>query len=644
MPSNLFVVVFPRRVQAHTVFVDRKEKPKSKWSVGGLRSPPGLLGRDPKNGKGDDKGTGQDQGAGRDNASCGSLTSGGATGGSSSRDGSLARASASAVSARNELKNQKTVRVQLSRPTEDVMPEPGAAKKQRRGSHMQALAHHHHQQQQQQQQQHQHQHHPSTDVTASWHAPQTSNSLMLPRAESGLASSGGGGSLGSAGALGELLKRKEHSFYHIPSRSADLGNGGGSLADIFNDSERSSRASTTTGVVVSTSGYSGLFGVGGGSGANGGGGRGGGVEKHKEEDDDNASASSSQCFLGARESGGSGGNADAAAAAAAAAVPSEGSDEASADADADVEELVGADSAGNGGVFVKRSDAEKIERCGGGDDQPDRVPANRKAKADGGDKQQKAAVEGQEGRRRSAGAEETSNGVDYSREGRRRASSPTSSPAHGLDGISSRRSSIARLAEGGDLGEEGERKDAEEGGGGGGGVKGWDPEQTGDSEGGGKPTTPTAMSTPGSKRRLVTEVIGDGDDVDVSRPQDMDEGEKVDIEALVREILMEMRGDQLLIGEPTYHISASGKLMTCIFPCDVEDAHLVLTRLESIGVGSETGSVNVLPMEIGRSDITRRRRENDDLDEDKARRARHNRATGGRFGDLSGGRGSVDGS
>lgn len=49
-------------------------------------------------------------------------------------------------------------------------------------------------------------------------------------------------------------------------------------------------------------------------------------------------------------------------------------------------------------------------------------------------------------------------------------------------------------------------------------------------------------------------------------------------------------------------------------------------------------------MEIGRSDITRRRRENDDLDEDKARRARHNRATGGRFGDLSGGRGSMDGS
>lgn len=54
--------------------------------------------------------------------------------------------------------------------------------------------------------------------------------------------------------------------------------------------------------------------------------------------------------------------------------------------------------------------------------------------------------------------------------------------------------------------------------------------------------------------------------------------QKVDIEKLVRGILVEMRGDLLLIGEPTYHVSASGKLMTCIFPCDVEDAHLVLTR------------------------------------------------------------------
>lgn len=50
----------------------------------------------------------------------------------------------------------------------------------------------------------------------------------------------------------------------------------------------------------------------------------------------------------------------------------------------------------------------------------------------------------------------------------------------------------------------------------------------GDAEGTTSPrldiNTPGASSTPGSKRRLVTEVIGD-DYMDVSRPQDMDEGE-----------------------------------------------------------------------------------------------------------------------
>ena len=54
-------------------------------------------------------------------------------------------------------------------------------------------------------------------------------------------------------------------------------------------------------------------------------------------------------------------------------------------------------------------------------------------------------------------------------------------------------------------------------------------------------------------------------------------------------------------------------------------------------MGSECGSVNVLPMEIGRSDITRRRRHemNGERDEDQARRQRHSRATGGRHGDGS---------
>ena len=31
MPANLFVLIFPRKVQAHTVFVTRRGKPKSKW-------------------------------------------------------------------------------------------------------------------------------------------------------------------------------------------------------------------------------------------------------------------------------------------------------------------------------------------------------------------------------------------------------------------------------------------------------------------------------------------------------------------------------------------------------------------------------------------------------------------------------------
>lgn len=61
-------------------------------------------------------------------------------------------------------------------------------------------------------------------------------------------------------------------------------------------------------------------------------------------------------------------------------------------------------------------------------------------------------------------------------------------------------------------------------------------------------------------------------------------------------------------------------------------------RLESVGVGSECGSVNVLPMEIGHSDITRRRqREGVDGDEERSKRQRHTRATGGRFGDGSSG-------
>lgn len=76
--------------------------------------------------------------------------------------------------------------------------------------------------------------------------------------------------------------------------------------------------------------------------------------------------------------------------------------------------------------------------------------------------------------------------------------------------------------------------------------------------------------------------------------------QEVDVEKLVRGILMEMRGEQLLIGEATYHVSASGKLMTCIFPCDVEDAHLVLTRWVRRSIGAGLGR----PGRLGRCRVT----------------------------------------
>lgn len=51
-----------------------------------------------------------------------------------------------------------------------------------------------------------------------------------------------------------------------------------------------------------------------------------------------------------------------------------------------------------------------------------------------------------------------------------------------------------------------------------------------------------------------------------------------DIEHYVRSVLQDIRSHNVLIGEPTYHLSAGGQLMTCIFPCDGEDSHLVLTK------------------------------------------------------------------
>eukprot|EP00903_Cladosiphon_okamuranus_P007903 g7635.t1 len=611
MPSNLFVVVFPRRVQAHTVFVDRKEtKPRSKWSVGGLRSPP-LLGRDGRAGKGDDKGNGLDQGSGRDNASCGSP----ASRGSSSRDASLRRgghpgssssAAAAYSAARNELKNQKTVRVQLSRPTEDPVLEPGEDNI-RPGSQLRR----------------------AESNGASWH-PGSSASEALSRQDSAMGSAASSGrSLGGIGEDGrewksDVLKehKKNRSFILIPSG----GGGGTSMADIFGESsERSSRASTSVGLTTSGIGID--IGIGIGIGNNNATGKkparkGGGGREDRDTHTRNASAPSTSCL--GLPNGGTGKRGPAAA-----------------------EEPVGADRSGDGGIVVGNANAEKPERLGAPEDPPGGLPVNRAAK-DGGDKPKKVEAWEEEDEIR------RENGGDG--DGGKRGVVPAVAASSLPDGGSSRPNGVHSVSvgaggerRGGDAsgdGQEGERKDAGEG------DEDEEEEEDNDSEAAwnmqvtpkaARKAPPTAMSTPGSKRRLVTEVIGDGDDVDVSRPQDMDEGEKVDIEKLVRGILVEMRRDQLLIGEPTYHTSTSGKLMTCIFPCDVEDAHLVLTRLESVGVGSEIGSVNVLPMEIGRSDITRRRRENDEVDMDKARRARHTRATGGKFGDASSAGGTADG-
>ncbi|CAN0240127.1 unnamed protein product, partial [Pylaiella littoralis] len=482
MPSNLFVVVFPRRVQAHTIVVDKKASAKKGWSVGGLReglreglrSPSGLLqvGSHGKFGRRDSE-FGQSQGPGHDS------TSGSPTSGSVGRDGSSVthQGSVSASSAsRNELKNQKTVRVQLSRPTEDNMdPETGTPKKERRGSQL------------------------LQRQKASWHAPM--EGVSVARMESALG--GGGGGSGSSDSTRKQQKEGD-SLASSLSKSSQRGptDGDGTVA----------------------------------------------VDARGPEEEEGFSG----------EAGGAaGGSADAAV------------------------------------------DEAQQERGGGEKDQPVKDPTDERASPSSSS----AAAATGEGE--GEGEDATSSGEEKGGA----SEMPPPAPLLGHTG-----------AGGGGHRRSGEAKDAEEGG-------------PGDREAREESLVP---STEGSNSGLVTEVLGD-DDVDVSRPQEKDVGEKVDIEKMVRGIMVEMRGDMLLIGEPTYHISASGKLMTCIFPCDAEDAHLVLTRLESVGVGSETGSVNVLPMEIGRSDITRRRRDVGQIDKDKARRSRHSsRMSGSRLGSSSG--------
>ena len=419
--------------------------------------------------------------------SCGSP----ASRGSSSRDGSLARgglpgsaAAAAATAARNELKNQKTVRVQLSRPTEDMVPEPGEAKIRRGNQHQRAETN-----------------------GASWH-PASSMSNALSRDSS--ASVGGIGGDGSARAsewASDILKehKKRRSFIHIPSRSVDLGGGGSggtSMADIFGDSsERSSRASTSVALTTSGSG-SGLVNGFGGREGGGGGAKG---KKHRR----NASGSSLSSL--ALNYGGGGGSA---------APPGDAGGRGSEEA----EELVGADSAGNGGVVVKKVDVEKLlERLRDGEDEPHKVPANRRAREET-DRSKKEEDRKEQDRREARGG----GGVAAAA-----SSLPNvgASPPDGVHSVSvelGERDAGESSSSSGGEGEgeqEGERKDAGEGEEDSESEPAWDAQLQLTPKASRKKAPPAAMSTPGSKRRLVTEVIGDGDDVDVSRPQDMDEGE-----------------------------------------------------------------------------------------------------------------------
>lgn len=377
--------------------------------------------------------------------------------------------------------------MQLSRPTEDMVPEPGEPKT-RRGSQLRR----------------------AESNGASWHAA-TSASQALSQADTATPESSAGGSLGGLGGDGgrarasEWLKehKKKRSFIHIPSRSVDLGNGSGdgggpTMEEIFGESsERTSRGST--GVALAT----------GGSGSSREGGDGGGGRK-KEKHRRNASASEAgmRSSLGLNNGGGGGS-------------PAASTPEGGEGGSEEEEELVGADSAGNGGVVVKKSHAEKLEKMGDHEDQPDRMPADEKAKEDADAGKPKKEEGGKEKGRESGGGGKAAAASSLPNGG---AGAP-SSPTDGVNSVSvetGERDTASDEASFPGEGEQGEWKTSEEG----------EDDDDSEAEGnaqvtpkGSKKAPPGVASSPGSKRRLVTEVIGDGDDVDVTRPQDMDEGE-----------------------------------------------------------------------------------------------------------------------
>ncbi|CAM9451970.1 unnamed protein product, partial [Discosporangium mesarthrocarpum] len=92
------------------------------------------------------------------------------------------------------------------------------------------------------------------------------------------------------------------------------------------------------------------------------------------------------------------------------------------------------------------------------------------------------------------------------------------------------------------------------------------------------------------------------------------------VEEHVQAALSELRDHGFLTGDPTFHNTAMGTLMTVIFPCDSDHSHLILSRLESAGIGSDCGSVNVLPLEISRTCILHQRDRERERKKEKAQK------------------------
>ncbi|CAM9594685.1 unnamed protein product [Chrysoparadoxa australica] len=78
--------------------------------------------------------------------------------------------------------------------------------------------------------------------------------------------------------------------------------------------------------------------------------------------------------------------------------------------------------------------------------------------------------------------------------------------------------------------------------------------------------------------------------------------EEVDIEDLVRGALDTMKTEGYISYEPTFLYGAESKHMMICFVCDAQWSHMIVSRLEHIGVGSDIGSVGVVPLEIARGD------------------------------------------